>query len=101
MEEAAGKGGLRKFSFSDMERQLEEVMRENAGAREVKPLRECSRGVLVGQIFNFFTLGGGDFYFLFSFTLGGGDFLIFFYSLGGGDGRPRWRASCARLAREG
>ena len=85
MEEAAGKGGMRKFSLSDMERQLEEAMRENAGAREVKPLRECSRGVLVEQIF-FFTLGGGEFYFLFSFTLGGGDFLIFFYSLGGGDG---------------
>merc|ERR1712037_861659 len=46
MEEAAGKGGMRKFSLSDMERQLEEAMRENAGAREVKPLRECSRGVL-------------------------------------------------------
>ena len=51
MEEAAGKGGMRKFSLSDMERQLEEAMRENAGAREVKPLRECSRGVLVEQIF--------------------------------------------------
>merc|ERR1712037_364172 len=50
MEEAAGKGGMRKFSLSDMERQLEEAMRENAGAREVKPLRECSRGVLVEEM---------------------------------------------------
>ena len=72
MEEAAGKGGMRKFSLSDMERQLEEVMRENAGAREVTPLRECSRGVLVRILFlfllsveeifiSFFTLGGGEF----------------------------------------
>ena len=53
MEEAAGKGGMRKFSLSDMERQLEEAMRENAGAREVKPLRECCRGVLVRILFLF------------------------------------------------
>ena len=50
MEEAAGKCGLAKFSLSDMERQLQEAMRQNAGAREVKPLRECPRGVLVEEM---------------------------------------------------
>ena len=74
MEEAAGKGGMRKFSLSDMERQLEEAMRENAGAREVKPLRECSRGVLVEQIFISFLLSVEENFLFLIFTVGGGDF---------------------------
>ena len=50
MEEAAGKSVMTKFSISDMESELQEAMRQNAGAREVKPLRECSRGVVVEEM---------------------------------------------------
>merc|ERR1712192_316656 len=50
MEEAAGKSAMTKFSISAMESKLQEAMRQNAGAREVKPLRECSRGVVVEEM---------------------------------------------------
>ena len=50
MEEAAGKSVMTKFSISDMEKELQEAMRQNAGSREVKPLRECSRGVVVEEM---------------------------------------------------
>ena len=50
MEEAAGKNVMTKFSISDMEKELQEAMRQNAGSREVKPLRECSRGVVVEEM---------------------------------------------------
>ena len=54
MEEAAGKGRMRKFSLCEIAKEVEEAMMENAGAREVKPLRECSRGVLVKIYFNIY-----------------------------------------------
>jgi len=50
MEEAAGKSAMTKFSISDMESELQLAMRQNAGAREVKPLRECCRGVVVEEM---------------------------------------------------
>ena len=43
MEEALEKGDSSKLSLSEMKNQLQKAMGQNAGAREVKPLRECPR----------------------------------------------------------
>ena len=43
MEEALEKGNSSKLSLSEMKNQLQKAMGQNAGAREVKPLRECPR----------------------------------------------------------
>ena len=48
MEEAVGK--RMPIQFSDMLEKLDQAMRQNAGAREVRPLRECPRGVLVEEM---------------------------------------------------
>ena len=43
MEEALEMGDSSKLSLSEMKKQLQKAMGQNAGAREVKPLRECPR----------------------------------------------------------
>ena len=43
MEEALEKGDSSKLSLSEMKKQLQKAMGQNAGSREVKPLRECPR----------------------------------------------------------
>ena len=43
MEDALEKGDSSKLSISEMKNQLQKAMGQNAGAREVKPLRECPR----------------------------------------------------------